>query len=365
VRPFSVAVLLLVALAMSGCGSRPESAEPEAKAPDPLSTVEKVGRLPEEPLVVGEGERQIVLTPSRGPDGELCVKATTSGGESTPRRCLGPGPPDPVVAFVGLGGPSKKRVDWTSLIGLARGDVERVTLQLQSGSHRTLDLRRWPGFGWSGFSLEPGASGAMSVDMLGRKEVNRPQLLQAFDAKGRMLMDLELFWVYGPCESNAGCEGPVPMKRWQDVQDPFVGESGAESQASRRAKEIALRDPLVGELLSGRRYVFSPAGDWIDCDNSRIGVFFEIHVADPINYAGDFPFLSFNHKSGEPYYQGIWHLSVRNATDILVHVDLLQNRVAEVDPTYSDNVQVIEHEVVKEPEVPADGLDCEGDPIRD
>jgi hypothetical protein len=365
VRPIWVAALVLVALAMSGCGSRPESAEREAKAPDPLRTEGEVGRLPEEPFVVGEGDRKIVLTPSRGRDGELCVKATASDGEGTSRRCLGPGPPDPVVAFVGLGGPSKKKVDWTSLIGLARGDVERVTLQLQSGPPRTLDLRRWPGFGWSGFSLEPGASGTKTVDMLGRKEVNRPNQLQAFDAKGRKLMDLELSWVYGPCESDAPCEGPAPLKRWRDVQDPFVGASGADSQAIQRAKEIALQDPLVSELLSGRRYVFNPSGDWIDCDNSRIGVVMEISVADPIDYEGDFPFVTFNHKSGKPYYQAIWHLSVRNSTNLLVHVDLRRSRVVEVDPTYSDNVQVVEHEVVKEPEVPDDGLDCEGDPIGD
>ena len=209
-RPFSVAALVLLALAISGCGGRAESAGREAKAPDQLRTGGKIGRLPEEPFVVGEGDRQIVLTPSRGRDGELCVKAITSDGEGTSRRCLGPGPPDPVVAFVGLGGPSKKRVDWTSLIGLARGDVERVTLQLQSGPLRTLDLRRWPEFGWSGFSLEPGASGTMTIDMLGRKEVNRPNLLQAFDARGRKLMELELSWVYGPCEGNTPCEGPVP-----------------------------------------------------------------------------------------------------------------------------------------------------------
>jgi hypothetical protein len=50
---------------------------------------------------------------------------------------------------------------------------------------------------------------------------------------------------------------------------------------------------------------------------------------------------------------------------MLVHVDLRQNRVVAVDPTYSDDVQVLEHEVVKEPEVPDDDLDCEGDPIGD
>lgn len=364
-RPFSATVLVLVALAIVGCGAGSESEEREANVPDLLGGEGKVGRLPKEPFAVGEGDRRVVLTPSRGRDGELCVKATASEGEGTSRRCLSPGPPDPVVAFVGLGGPTKKRVDWTSLIGLARGDVERVTLQLQSGPVRTLELRHWSGFGWTGFSLEPGASGMVTVDLLGRKEVNRPNFLQALDARGRTLMDLELSWVYGPCEGNTPCKGPVPLKRWQDVQDAFVGAGGAGSEADRRARELALGDPLVGELLSGRRYVFGPSSSWVDCDNSHIGLVLEVHVTDPIDYEGDFPFVTFNHKSGKPYYQAVWHLSVRNATALLVHVDLRQNRVVEVDPTYSDDVQVVEHEVVKEPEVPADGLDCEGDPIGD
>jgi hypothetical protein len=205
VRPISAAVLVLVALAMVGCGARSESEVREANSPDRPGSVGKVGRLPEKPFVVGEGDRKVVLTPSRGRDGELCVRATASDGSGTSRRCLGPGPPDPVVAFVGLGGPTKKRVDWASLIGLAREDVERVTLRLQSGPARTLELRRWPGFGWSGFSLEPGASGKVTVDLLGRKEVNRPNYLQAFDARGRKLMDLDLGWVYGPCERDAPC----------------------------------------------------------------------------------------------------------------------------------------------------------------
>ena len=364
VRPFSVAVLVLVGLAMSGCGSGPQSAEREAKAPNLLRTGGKVGRLPEEAFVVGEGEQRIVLTPSRGPGGELCVKATTSDGAGTGSRCLGPGLPDPVVAFVGLGGPSDKKVAWTSLIGLARSDVARVMLQLQSGSPRTLRLRRWPGFNWTGFTLEPDAGGTMTVDMLGTRDINRPNALQAFDARSRKLMDLELSWVYGPCE-DVPCEGTASSQRWQDVQDPFVGASGADPESTRRAEEIALRDPLVRRLLGGRRYVFMPSSDWVDCDNSSIGVGLEVFVADPIDYEGDFPFLSFNHKSGKPYYQLIWHLSVQNATDLLLSVDLRRSRVVEVDPTYSDEVRVVEHEVVKEPEVPDDGLDCEGDPIGD
>jgi hypothetical protein len=354
---------MVTALGASGCGSRAESSEPEATAPNLLRASSKIGSIPDEPFAVGEGDRRIVLVASRGNSGDLCVKGTGANGSSTQRRCLGPGMPDPVVAFVGLGGPTEKRVGWESLIGLARSDVERVTLELQSGPRRTLELRHWPGFAWAGFSLEPDAGGTKTVDMLGTQDVNRPNELQAFDAKGRELMTLELSWVYGPCETDVPCEGSA--KPWQDVQDPFAGASGADAETSRQAKEIALKDPLVARLLAGRRYVFMPSSDWVDCDNSRIGVEFEVYVADPIDYEADFPFLSFNFKSGKPYYEVIWHLSVRNATDLLLSVDLQRKRVVEIDPTFSDNVQVLDNEVVKEPEVPPDNLDCDGQPITD
>jgi hypothetical protein len=358
-------VLVVLFVLASGCGAQDREAEPETKPANLVQNVGKVGRIPSESFSVGDGDRRIVLDASRDSAGHLCVRATASGGSSTQRRCLGPGMADPVVAFVGLGGPSVKRVDWASLIGLAREDVARVSLQLQSGSPRTLELRRWPGFNWQGFSLAPGAGGTMTVDMQGTQKVNRPNQLLAFDAKGRELVDLELSWVYGPCERDVACEASTPPGRWVEVQDPFIGASGAGSDSTARAKEIALRDPLVARLLAGRRYAFGPSSDWVDCDDSSIGVGLEIHLADPADYEDDFPFLSFNHKSGKPYYQAVWHLSVRNASDLLLSVDLRRNRVVEVDPTYSDDVQVVEDEVVKEPEVPDDGLDCDGQPISD
>jgi hypothetical protein len=364
VKRLAAAALAVLALTVSACGSRTETSEPKAKPPNLLRTGTSVGRIPKEPFVVGEGDRKSVLVASRDAAGELCVKATASNGRGTDRRCLGPGLPEPLVAFVGIGGRSEKKVDWASLIGFARKDVVRVSLRLQGGPRRTLKLRHWPGFDWAGFSLEPGAGGTMVVDALGNKDINRPNDLQAFDAKGRMLMDLELSWVYGPCEKDTPC-GAVPLKPWQDVQDPFVGASGADPAASQRAKEVAMRDPLVARLLSGRRYVFMPSSDWVDCDNSRIGVGLEVYVADPIDAEEDFPFVSFNHKSGKPYYQAIWHLSVRNATDILLSVDLRKRRVVEVDPTLSDDVRVVENHIVKEPDVPDDNLDCDGQPVTD
>lgn len=364
-----LAILGLAALVAgaSGCGgARTHASKPQLKPPSLLQSRDTVGQIPKETFFVGEGDRRAVLTPSKGRSGELCVKATTPSGAGTTRRCLGPGLPEPVVAFVGMGGKSQKRWDWASLIGLARKDVARITLGLQSGQ-RTLDLRRWPGFDWVGFSLEPGVSGTNSADLLGGRTVNRPNELKAFDAKGRLLMDLELSWVYGPCERNTPCTVSARTHKWQDVQDPFVGASGADPAASINANEIALRDPLVARLLAGRRYVFMPSSDWVDCDNSSIGVGLEVYVADPIAYEGDFPFVSFNHKSGKPYFEGVWHLAVRNATELLLDVDLHRKKVVGLDPTFSDSVQVDESKahIVKKPAVPDDNLDCEGNPNTD
>jgi hypothetical protein len=327
----------------------------------------EVGRLPSVSFAVGERNRRVVLEPTKDKTGELCVSASIADQPGTPPRCLGPGLPEPLVAFVGLGGKSAKRVDWTSLIGLARGDVDRVVLRLQSGPPRTLKLRRWPGFHWLGFTLEPGASGTDVVDRLGAREVNRPNELTAYDARGQTLMDLELSWVYGPCEHDAGCNVADTGKEWQDVQDPYVGASGAASEPSRRAEELVLRDPLVARLLDGRRYAFMPSSDWQDCDGSSIGVVLEVNVSDPITYEGDFPFVSFNHKSGKPYFEGIWHLAVRNATLLDISVDLRRSKVVMVDPTAGEDVQVgqAKSHIVKEPAEPDDNFDCEGNPIGD
>ena len=48
-------------------------------------------------------------------------------------------------------------------------------------------------------------------------------------------------------------------------------------------------------------------------------------------------------------------------------VDLHRKEVVQVDPTFSDDVQVDESKshVVQKPAVPDDNLDCEGDPIGD
>jgi hypothetical protein len=359
VRLATVLFAAFALLAGSGCGSRAQSSRPEAPPPSLATAGDTVGVIPKETLAVGQGDRRVVLVATKGNGGQLCISAKT-GHKQTDLRCLGPGLPDPAVAFVGIGGKSPKDVEWASLIGLAREDVERVSVQMQTGRPLRPKLRRWPGFKWSLFSLEPGAGGTFSSDAIGTMEINRPNELIGTDAKGWTLIDLSLGWVYGPCESDAPC--PSGTGRWADVQDPFIGASYADSESSAKAKAVALRDPLVRRLLAGRRYWFGPSSAWDDCEGSPLGAGFEVHVADPIDYEGDFPTVAFDRQADEPYAEGVWHLAFSNASLIDLTVDLRRRRVVDVDPTLSDNVEIDQGRShwVKEPEV--EDIDCDGNP---
>jgi len=337
-------LLVAVVLLGAGCGSRSQTARPGNPPPDLLAVGDTVGRAPDTTFAVGEGKRRVVLVAAKGKSGERCVSAT-SHVSRTPVHCLGPGLPDPVVVFVGFGGKVNGHAESAPVIGFARADVVRVSITMQNDRSLTPKLKRWPGFKWSGFALEPGAGGESVTDLLGTREPNQPVELFAYDAEGRKLMDLDLAGVSWNAETP---------------QDAL----GRDSPADVQAKLIALRDPLVRRLLAGRKYWLGAPAAWLDCDNSSIGAFFEVYVPEPFAYEGDLPFVDFNRKSGKPYLEGVLHLAVSNAHLIYLHVDIHRRHVVSIDPT-GDDVHVEEYRVVKEPPMKPDHVDCEGNPEGD
>jgi hypothetical protein len=102
--------------------------------------------------VVGLGLRLIT---ARGPGGTPCVSFITEAGGARQFSCLDSANGDALVRFAASGGSTVNKTDWTTLVGLARSDVSRVTLVTQDGSERTLELNRWRGFAYS--AGEPGA----------------------------------------------------------------------------------------------------------------------------------------------------------------------------------------------------------------
>jgi hypothetical protein len=118
---------------------------------------------------VGESENQNQLLAGKDASGTVCV--AERGGSFL---CLDSRyDPFAVVVFPIVGGSSLDVVDRASLVGIARSDVARVTLLLESGKAVDLGLNQWRAFSYV-------AQGADSV----------PTELRAFDAGGHQLQSV-------------------------------------------------------------------------------------------------------------------------------------------------------------------------------
>jgi hypothetical protein len=115
------------------------------------------------------------LMTARAFGGEPCIAMVTDRGAARSFHCLssqsGGGA---LVRYVADGGTTLGKVEWVSLVGLARSDVARVTLVTQGGAEQALHLNRWRGFTYS----------ADSKDAF-------PASLRAYDANGSLVEELE------------------------------------------------------------------------------------------------------------------------------------------------------------------------------
>lgn len=106
--------------------------------------------------VVASGDGQgMRLMAARAVGGEPCVAMVTTTGMARSFRCLSSQPGGgALLRYVADGGTTIGKVEWVSLVGLARSDVARVTLVTQSGAERPLNLNRWRGFTYSADSKD-------------------------------------------------------------------------------------------------------------------------------------------------------------------------------------------------------------------
>jgi hypothetical protein len=120
---------------------------------------------------LGRGLKPIT---ARGPDGAPCVSFITESGGARQFSCLdSSGAEGVLVRFAASGGATINKTDWTTLVGLARSDVLRVTVVSRDDSERTLPLNRWNGFTYS--ADDPEAF---------------PTTLRAYDAAGSLIEEL-------------------------------------------------------------------------------------------------------------------------------------------------------------------------------
>jgi hypothetical protein len=117
--------------------------------------------------------RGLKLITARGADGAPCVSFITESGGARQFSCLDSADEGALVRFAASGGATIHKTDWTTLVGLARSDISRVTVMRQDGSERTLPLNRWGGFTYS--ADDPEAF---------------PTTLRAYDAAGSLIEEL-------------------------------------------------------------------------------------------------------------------------------------------------------------------------------
>jgi hypothetical protein len=121
--------------------------------------------------VFGFGMRLIT---ARDGTGAPCTSIVTDSGGARSFNCFAPGAnAGPLVRYVADGGTTIGKVEWMSLVGLARSDVARVTLVAQSGSEQALSLNRWRGFAYATDS----SSGF-------------PNSLRAYDSGGSLIQEV-------------------------------------------------------------------------------------------------------------------------------------------------------------------------------
>jgi hypothetical protein len=114
------------------------------------------------------------LMTARGSDGKPCVSFVTDRGGAREFSCFDADTEKgALVRFVGDGGTTLGKVEWVSLVGLARSDVARVTLVTQGRAERELPLNGSRGFTYSA-DTEP----------------EFPTNLRAYDAAGSLIEEM-------------------------------------------------------------------------------------------------------------------------------------------------------------------------------
>jgi hypothetical protein len=124
----------------------------------------------------GFGSRMRLIT-ARGPGGAACFSFVTDSGVARQFSCLtSPSGGGALVRFVGDGGATLGKVEWTSMVGFARSDVARVTLVRRDGSEQELALNASRGFSYS-------------TDT----DAAFPKSLRAYDAAGSLIENLPTY----------------------------------------------------------------------------------------------------------------------------------------------------------------------------
>jgi hypothetical protein len=121
------------------------------------------------------------------------------------------------------------------------------------------------------------------------------------------------------------CDAPAPRNVIPPAERPNLS---AEQEA--RARRLTLDDPRVSEILAGRGYGVGPIAAWHTAKDLRlIGAVVVLTLDEPLTLRYDWPIVAYDEteESFPPYEEGLMRITIRDATQIAIHVDLNQDRV--------------------------------------
>jgi len=96
-----------------------------------------------EVVTISTGARSLTLLSARGTAGDVCL-SVTSGEISKEFSCMNElARRQALLTYVASGGSTLGVTDWVRVVGLARGDVGRVTVVLRNGNEKELAFNEW------------------------------------------------------------------------------------------------------------------------------------------------------------------------------------------------------------------------------
>jgi hypothetical protein len=320
-------------LALAGAAavvSAAPSLEPERLPPGPLPGKPVHGKLGgdvrdvRELVAVGTGYRRVRLLIGRGRGDRLCVAGVAGARRPGGFRCMARWDRAPLIVRVGVGGRSRARPDWLSLVGLVRPEVDHVTVEKQLVARKAVPLRDVPGFPFRVFAVPPGSGS------------QRPDFVRAHDRTGGVMQRIDTGWAdRSPCmqKKEQECRNPAERRgKWSAARDPFFLaqtrfiKSGGES----RSKRLATAHPVVRQLVSRQPFSFDAVAEWTRCNGRRIGAVVELQLSRPVDFEGDVPVQGNAIKTA--YTEGVAHLRVTGYVIWRIYVDLNRRKVVAIYP---------------------------------
>ena len=290
------------------------------------ANVREVHRL----LVAGEADRRVALLLGRRGD-TPCVGASLASATSAQLDCFEPWENPPLVVKLMVGGHTRRRTDWLTVLGLARSPVSTMKLDAQSQPDVPLTTKSWDGFPWQAFSA-----------VTHREDLGNT--LSAFDRSGGHVINVELSWAYDPpCLQNDRdvCGDKPPAGSWSEQRDPVRAASGADESDY----ALVFAHPAIRRLAAGHRFFINGTAGWVRCDGAPLGSVVSLRIWPPVSFSGELPLHDFaKGDDNAAYREGRVYVEAERVSTIEAWVDRGSHRVVGIDLDAIDDTSGLEDE---------------------